>query len=165
VASQYVPDPVDSLVIHPTETHKEIAAVVRDRYGNFSRFDSSVTWESGDSGIVQVGTPDKPYVCRIERVANVEKGNSGTTFALCKKGGLTIGTVRVVVCAAIIYVRCLEGLPIYYKPRVVKEFYNLRGQKLPLYGIRHADGIVLERVIAPDGKANIRKIIPETKSR
>ena len=166
VASQYAPDPVDSLVILPTETHKEIAAVVRDRFGNFFRFDTSVTWESGDSGIVQVGTPDKPYVCRIDRVANVEKGNSGTAFVLCKKGGLTIGTVRVDVRSAIIYVKSLEGLPVFHKPGAAKkEFYNLRGQKLPLYGIRHADGIVLERIIQPDSKANFRKIIPEIKSR
>jgi hypothetical protein len=163
VVSQYIPDPVDSVVLLATETHKEIAAVIRDRFGNFSRFDSSVTWESGDSGIVQVRTPDKPYVCRIERV---EKGNSATTFVLCKKGGLTIGTAKVVVRSGIIYVRCLEGLPTFSTPRAVKkEFYNLRGQKLPLYGIRHADGIVLERIIEPDGKTNFRKIIPAIKSR
>jgi hypothetical protein len=46
-----------------------------------------------------------------------------------------------------------------------KEYYNLRGQKLPLYGIKRTGGIVLERMIGPDGKANIRKVIPEMKSR
>jgi hypothetical protein len=161
-----VPNPVDSLVILATETQKEIAAVVRYKLGNFFRFDTSVTWESGYSGIVQVRTPDKPYICRVERVANVEKGNSGTTFVLCKKDGLTIATVRVVVRSAIIYAKCLERLPVFHTPGAAKkEFYNLRGQKLPLYGIRHTDGIVLERIIEPSEKASIRKIVPEIKSR
>lgn len=37
------------------------------------------------------------------------------------------------------------------------EFFNLRGQKLPLYGIKHTDGILIERVIEPTGKISVRK--------
>jgi hypothetical protein len=43
--------------------------------------------------------------------------------------------------------------------KAIHEYYNLRGQKLPLYGLRHADGIVLERVIEPTGKARVQKRI------
>ena len=42
------------------------------------------------------------------------------------------------------------------------EFFNLRGQRLPLNGIRHVDGIVLEKIVEPSGKANIaKKTIPK----
>ena len=43
--------------------------------------------------------------------------------------------------------------------RTVVEYYSLRGQKLPVYGIMHADGIILERTIESDGKSTIRKFI------
>jgi fibro-slime domain-containing protein len=158
VASQYAPDPVDSLVILATETHKEIAAVIRDRFGNFVRFDSSVTWQSGDSGIVQVRTPDKPYVCLVERVVNVENGNSGTTFVLCKKNGLAIGTVRVVVRAGILYARCLERSSNIHVPGASKEYYNLRGQKLEPGRTNHLSGIIFERITSSDGSIHIRKV-------
>jgi fibro-slime domain-containing protein len=47
------------------------------------------------------------------------------------------------------------------KAKITHEYYNLRGQKLSHYGIRHADGIVLERVIEPAGKVSVRKkLIP-----
>jgi hypothetical protein len=47
--------------------------------------------------------------------------------------------------------------------KAIHEYYNLRGQKLPLYGIRHADGIVLERVIEPTGKVNVQKRIQNSR--
>jgi fibro-slime domain-containing protein len=48
------------------------------------------------------------------------------------------------------------------KAKTIHDFYNLRGQKLSHYGIRHADGIVLERVIESTGKVSVRKkLIPK----
>jgi hypothetical protein len=57
------------------------------------------------------------------------------------------------------------GLIVYHqqpmvtmKKPVVGEYYNLRGQKLPLYGLKHADGIVFERKIGPAGTTRERKL-------
>ncbi len=44
-------------------------------------------------------------------------------------------------------------------------YFNLRGQRLFPDETNHINGVVLERIIAPDGKANIRKIILEMDSR
>jgi hypothetical protein len=154
-----VPRPVDSIVLGDLPSEKEIYAVLRDKFGNFAGFDSSVTWEElGDSGIVKLTVTAHPWVCLVEKV------RQGTTYVVCKSGGVTAGTVKVMVRPGT-HVVSLGEFPAIQKPKMTKEYFNLRGQKLPVYGIRHTDGIVLERIIQPNGKANIRKIIPEIKSR
>ena len=264
--------PIDSIVLSPpNDTLREIAAVFRDKYGNFLGFDFGVMWqELNDSGIIKVQTPDTPYVCRIE------SRKPGVTYVVCRKAGLTIGTVKVIVrpgapacpcgmslairphndtiiasgdslrLAALILddtagihheydtllawslvhngiggrlktqsgspntfysdsgtglyriaVMCTDvsKFPVSWPllnrsdtvnvtvagfqgvvnrmttrssakpPRTTVEYYSLRGQKLTYYGIRHTDRIVLERIIGPDGNANIRRIIYEMESR
>ncbi len=257
--------PMDSIVLSPpTDTLREIAAVFRDKYGNFLGFDSGVTWQvPNDSGIIRIETPpDTPYVCRIE------SRKSGVTYVVCRKAGLTIGTMKVMVRTGspapnpdIVKVRVINALtdvpvdsvvlilgqnitlqlqgvlypdsatwvdiygtwvfdphipsmdqlPLSYsfitfsatdtgswtlsilvpsaaqgaavgpihlrvvqnsnkvinqyhqltigQKQVVREYYSLRGQKLPFYGVGHAEGIVLERIIQSDGKSTIRKSI------
>jgi hypothetical protein len=85
--------PTDSIVLSPPkDTLKEIAAVLRDKYGNFLGFDSGVTWqELNDSGIIKVQTPNTPYVCRIE------SRKPGVTYVVCGRASLTIGTAKVIV--------------------------------------------------------------------
>jgi fibro-slime domain-containing protein len=154
-----VPNPVDSIVLGDFPAEKEIYAVLRDAYGGFAGFDTNVTWEElGDSGIVKLTTTAHPYICLVEKI------RQGTTYVLCKSGGSTVGTVKVMVRPGTKVVNPVTSSALQ-KPAKATEYFNLRGQKLPLYGIRHADGIVLERIIQPDGKANFRKIIPEIKSR
>jgi fibro-slime domain-containing protein len=151
VVSLYVPNPVDSVVFLNTETQKEIAAVVRDKFGNFARFDSIVTWESGDSGIVKVTTPDKPYICRIEKV------RSGTTYVVCKRNGSPVGTVEVIVNP---WTKAVSPVArsVLQKPARAIEYFNLRGQKLENSMNRRMSGIIFERLISSDGSVYIRKI-------
>lgn len=260
--------PMDSIVLSlPNDTLREIAAVFRDKYGNFLGFDSSVTWqELNDSGIVGVQTPDAPYICRIAA------RKPGVTYVVCRRAGLTIGTVKVIVRPGspapnpdIVKVRVINALtdepvdsvvltlgqnitlqlqgmlypdsvtwvdiygawmfdphipsmdqlPLNYSfltfnatdrglwtlsivtpfarstatlapikikviptsgvrgrissmavktDPVMLEYFNLRGQKLPLYGIRRLDGIVLERIVETNGHAVVKKALsPQVK--
>lgn len=148
-----VPNPVDSIVLGDFPPAQEIYAVLRDEFGNWAGFDTAVTWsELGDSGIVNLVVFDKPYVCRIEKV------RPGTTYVVCKSGGSVVGTVKVIVKPGT-HVLGIGRLSAVRNQKVIREFFNLRGQRLPHYGIRHADGIVLERVIESSGKASVRKKI------
>jgi hypothetical protein len=45
----------------------KVVAVLRDPFGNFMRFCTDAIWETlGDTGIISLSMPEKPYVCRIE---------------------------------------------------------------------------------------------------
>ena len=48
------------------------------------------------------------------------------------------------------------------KSKAVREFYNLRGQKLQGISASHVDGIVLERTIDQDGKVLVKRSIGST---
>ena len=157
----YIPDSVSLVSISQDDTGAQsVAAILRDKYGNFVRFSSNALWQVvGDTGIVEISTPDKPYVCAIAGL------KPGTTYIrLSDDSGSVPDTVMVENQHAKTSVRQAAGQN-RFTLKTIHEYFNLRGQKLPLYGIRHADGIVLERIIQPDGKANIRKIIPGIKSR
>ena len=62
-------------------------------------------------------------------------------------------TANVTVAGFLDVVKRLLTRSLAQSPGNAVEFYNLRGQKLLLYGITHADGIVLERVMKPDGQS------------
>jgi hypothetical protein len=62
-----------------------------------------------------------------------------------------------------VYPRDAEILPLEKQYKIIsqvadagKEFFNLRGQRLPHGGIKHANGVVLERIIGPTGKASVK---------
>lgn len=151
-----VPRPVDSIVLGDLPSEMEIYAVLRDAYGNFAGFDTSVTWKSSDTGIVKATASalDKPYVCLVEKV------RSGSTYVECNGGGLVLGTVKVIVNLGT-KTASPGARSVVQKSAKAIEYFNLRGQKLLLYGIHHADGIVLERVIGHAGKVSIvKKCIP-----
>ena len=260
------PDKVPLISFDNSNSSVTVAAVVRDPYGNFIGFCKNAIWRViGDTGVLKLSQPDKPYLCRIERtvwghvgvtlsddsssipdavpvyvpaccemwkirLVNAENGqqidsialNLGEEITLNLEGKSSVDTTRwidvmgkwslspsipsdspvpageagtwkfsplaagdamltVTVWAGIrmvafplnIQVHVVSNLKLLVgrsrifvsRKKEMAEYYNLRGQKLPLRGIRHADGIVLERIIQPDGKANFRKIIPEIKSR
>jgi hypothetical protein len=147
-----VPNPVDSIVLSDVMPSMDIYAVRRDKYGSFAGFDSTVTWEEfGDSGIVKITPLGKPYVCRVEKV------RQGTTYVLCKSGGFTVGTVKVIVHPGTKVVSP-EARSALQKPAKAVEYFNLRGQKLEPFRINHTSGIIFERIISSDGSIYIRKI-------
>jgi fibro-slime domain-containing protein len=136
-----------------TVTHS-VAAILRDKYGNFVLFSSNAVWQVvGDTGIVAISTPNKPYVCEIVGL------KPGITYIrLSDDSGSVPDTVMVDNRHLATSVRPVMR-PNRLTLKAIHEYYNLRGQKLPLYGLRHADGIVLERVIEPTGKARVQKRI------
>jgi fibro-slime domain-containing protein len=149
----YVPDTVSLVSISQGDTGAHcVAAVLRDKYGNFVRFSSNALWQVvGDIGIIAVSTPGKPYVCAITGL------KPGTTYVrLSDDSGSVPDTVMVDNWHAVTSVRPVVR-PSRLTVKAIHEYYNLRGQKLPLYGIRHADGIVVERIIEPTGKVKVRK--------
>jgi fibro-slime domain-containing protein len=134
-----------------------VAAILRDKFGNFVRFSSNALWQViGDTGIVGISTPNKPYVCAITGL------KPGTPYIrLSDDSGSVPDTVMVDNRHAKTSVR-LVVRPNRLTLKTIHEYYNLRGQKLPLYGIRHVDGIVLERIVEPSGKVNmVKKIFPK----
>ncbi len=61
------PDPVSQVGFSKNGDIAAIAAVKRDQYGNFVGFPSNALWQViGDSGVVRISTPAKPYLCMIE---------------------------------------------------------------------------------------------------
>jgi fibro-slime domain-containing protein len=155
------PSSLDSLVFSKVAEHQVAAAVIRDKYGNFVQNAQKAEWRiiSGSDAVV-MWFPDKPYL------AFFDPHNPGTALveASDTTGGVTKkDTLKIIVKDDIVSAR-LERLslrPVINSQRTVREFFNLRGQKLPLYGIKHADGIVLERIIEPGGKVDMRKkIVP-----
>ena len=151
----WVPDTVSLVSISQDDTGAHtVAAVLRDKFGNFVRFSRNALWQIiGDTGIVEISTPDKPYVCAIAGL------KPGTTYIrLSDDSGSVPDTVLVDNRHFKTPVR-----PVVGKSRLalkaIHEYYNLRGQKLTHYGILHADGIVFERVIEPTGKVTLRKAL------
>jgi fibro-slime domain-containing protein len=149
------PDTVSLVSISQDDTTAHcVAAVLRDTFGNFVRFSTNDIWQViGDTGIVAISTPNKPYVCAIVGL------KPGTTYIrLSDDSGSVPDTVMVDNRHLATSVRLMAG-PKRPVLKAIHEYYNLRGQKLPLYGIRHADGIVLERVIEPTGKVSVKKTL------
>jgi hypothetical protein len=154
-----VPHPVDSIVLGDFPPEMDIYAVLRDPYGSFVGFDTTVTWEElGDSGIVKITPLGKTYVCRVEKV------RQGTTYVLCKWDGSTVGTVKVIVHPGTRVVS-QEIFSMIQKPRLTKEYFNLRGQKLEPGRINRTNAIIFERIILSDGSICIRKINPQSSVR
>lgn len=61
------PDPVTLVSLNCKGVIDTVVAVKRDQYGNFVGFPSNVVWQVvGDTGIVRISTPVKPYLCNIE---------------------------------------------------------------------------------------------------
>ena len=147
-----VPNPVDSIVLSDVIPSMDIYAVRRDKYGSFAGFDSTVTWEElGDSGIVKLMVPVQPYICRVEKV------RQGIPHILCTKWRSTFDTLKVIVKRGTNVVS-RETVPGMKQPKVTKEYFNLRGQKLEPGRINRTNGIIFERIIASDGSICIRKI-------
>jgi fibro-slime domain-containing protein len=156
------PSPLDSLVFSGTAVPKTAVAVLRDKYGNFVEHAPKSEWKflSG-SDIARMSFPVRPYLAVIEALkpgtAMIEVTDTTNNFT--KKDTLKI-IVKDDILSAMF--ERLSLRPIINNQKTVREFFNLRGQKLPLYGIRHADGIVLERVIEPTGKVIVRKkLVPK----
>jgi fibro-slime domain-containing protein len=153
----YIPDTVSLVSISQDDTGAHsVAAILRDKYGNFVRFSRNAVWQVvGDTGIVGISTPDKAYVCAIVGL------KPGTTFIrLSDDSGSVPDTVAVDNRHYKTPVRALKGQS---RPtlKAIHEYYNLRGQRLPLYGVKHADGIILERVIEPSGRVSMaKKVFP-----
>jgi fibro-slime domain-containing protein len=151
----WVPDTVSMVSISQDDSGVHtVAAILRDKYGNFVRFGSNAIWQViGDTGIVGISTPAKPYVCVITGL------KPGTTYIrLSDDSGSVPDTVLVDNRHFTTPVR-----PVVGKNRLalkaIHEYYNIRGQKLTRYGILHADGIVFERVIGPTGKVTLKKAL------
>lgn len=152
------PDTVSLVSISQGDTAAHcVVAVLRDTFWNFVQFSTNAVWQIvGDTGVIAISTPDKPYVCAIVGL------KPGTTYIrLSDDSGSVPDTVMVDnrhFATSVRPVKAQNRLAL----KAIHEYYNLRGQKLPLYGIRHADGIVLERVIESGGRSTIRKI-PNTR--
>jgi fibro-slime domain-containing protein len=141
---------LDSLLFSANDSQKIITALFRDRYGNFAWFDTNATWQVQENpGVIRVSAPDEPYRAVIDRLA------AGTASVKVVSGFLT-KTIAVVVSGGT-QAKSLEALSALQKPRMTKEYFNLRGQKLLLYGIRRTDGIVLERTFEPGGMITVRR--------
>jgi fibro-slime domain-containing protein len=153
------PTPFDLIPITGDQTQAYAYAVVRDKYGNFTRLATNAVWNEVGlaQGIMIISSPYKPYVGLIVRL---EDFTDGTTEVRASETGLIAdsATVKVKTTTS----SRLEFLSIAKareKARSIREFYNLRGQKLSHYGIRHADGIVLEKVIEPSGRMSMVKMV------
>jgi fibro-slime domain-containing protein len=149
------PDTVSLVSISQGDSSRHyVAAVLRDKFGNFVRFSLNAVWQViGDTGIVGISTPDKPYLCAVTGL------KPGTTYIrLSDDSGSVPDTVMVDNKNGTVSVR-----PLVVQNRLMlkatHEYYNLRGQKLQNYTIRHADGIVLERVIESGGRSVVRKMM------
>jgi fibro-slime domain-containing protein len=149
------PDTVSLVSISQDDTAaRTVAAVLRDKFGNFVRFSSNAVWQIvGDTGIIAISTPNKPCVCSIRGL------KPGTTYLrLSDDSGSVSDTVRVDNSHFATAVRSVAGARMV-TTRAICEYYNLRGQKLPsnLYGLTHVNGLVLERVVEPSGNVHITK--------
>jgi hypothetical protein len=76
---------------------------------------------------------------------------------LCKSGGSTVGTVKVMVRPGTNVVSP-EARSVLQKTTKAIEFFNLRGQRLQNSMISRTSGIIFERIISSDGSICIRKI-------
>ncbi|HUI93167.1 MAG TPA: hypothetical protein VLX68_13045 [Chitinivibrionales bacterium] len=251
------PMPVPLIYLADTNSTATVAGVVRDAYGNFVRFCRDAMWRTiGDTEVVRLSQPDKPYLCKIERtgwgnvkivlydgslsvpdtvpvqiagcccmwrlrLVNAATGrpadsvvaNPGQeiTFKLqalssCDtaawvdimgnwsiapdsdlvypvppngalswtfsasltgeylltvvfhQGAVQLDTIKVPISVRFANSILRNRLSSFgKKEKDLVEYYNLRGQKLQLYGMRHVDGIVLERIAAPSGNVTVRK--------
>lgn len=146
------PDPVTQIGFLNKGDIAAFAAVKRDQFGNFVGFPSNAIWQViGDTGIIRISTPVKPYLLTMEGL------KYGDTFIrVSDDSGSIADTVKV----RVLFFSSLERLSItkaLAKAKVIREYYNLRGQKLRSFGNSRVDGIVLERIIGPGGKASMRK--------
>lgn len=135
-----------------------IAAIVRDAYGNFIGFCKTAKWQViGDSGIVSLSIQDKPYLCNVGA-----EGDGAVLIRLSDDSASHPDSLRVNVQSShgdkIVWgaTRPMDSKPA--SKELVREHYNVRGQKLSLYGTRHALGIVLEQVIGPSGTPRENKL-------
>jgi fibro-slime domain-containing protein len=143
---------LDSLTFLVNDSQKIVAALFRDRYGNFACFDTNATWQVQENpGVIRVSAPDEPYIAVIDRI-------SAGTASIKVVSRLLTKTIAVVVSGGT-KAKTLETLSALQIPRVTKEYFNLRGRKLPsnFYGLTHANGLVFERVIEPSGNVHITK--------
>ncbi len=150
---------MDSIVFSGSVIQKTAVAIIRDTFGNFVRYSAASEWKflSG-SDAASLSFPKEPYIAFVQAI------KPGTAFVEVTdtSGGLAMkDTLKVIVKDDIVSAKSrgapLESFGTHQKPII--EYYNLCGQKLPstLYGITHADGIILERVIEPTGKVIMRK--------
>jgi hypothetical protein len=136
-----------------------VAHIVDDTAGTRPEFENLIHWSiiPGTAGRLSTTTGGKTML-------------NGAGYQYCEVVATFINPInpgQVMTDTAGIYVKKdvskvnrLEMLSVSKageKAKIIREYYNLRGQKLPLYGISHADGIVLERVIEPMGKVRVQK--------
>jgi|WetSurMetagenome_2_1015567.scaffolds.fasta_scaffold11700_2 fibro-slime domain-containing protein len=151
------PSPLDSLVFSGDSILKTAVALLRDKYGNFIDYSKNGRWNILSGGdVVEITFPTRPYIAQVKAL------KAGTAFVDVVDTTAATGkkdTLKIVVKSDFVSVR-LRGRPIESLAKTkknVSEFYNLRGQRLPLYGIKRTDGLVIERVVEPTGKVTVRK--------
>ena len=152
IARLNTPAPVPLVSIPTNGGVVIVAAVKRDKYGNFVGFPSNALWQViGDTGIIHLSCPEKPYLCAIE---GLEYGS--TLIRLSDDSGSLADTVPVENGHGETSAKEKKSLVSGKSPATL-EYYNLRGQKLRLFGNSRVEGIVLERTIGPGNKLIVKR--------
>jgi fibro-slime domain-containing protein len=146
------PAPVSLVSIPQSGGIVTVAAVKRDPDGNFVKFPSNAIWQViGDTGIIRISTPDKPYLCLIE---GLKYGN--TLIRLSDTNGSVADTMAVQNRHIEVSVKGKSPFISRAAPSTL-EYFNLRGRKLPGIGSARCDGVIFERIVDPLGKMSVRK--------
>ena len=153
------PAPIRLMTLLPKDS-QTIVAVMRDKFGNFIEFCTTAKWQViGDSGVVTLSTTGKPYLCNVKAISD----GATALIRLSDVIGSYPDTLSVLIqTSSSKAINNPQPMVIMKKP-VVRGYYNLRGQKLPLCGAKHADGIVFERMIGPAGTIHERKLAAQKK--
>jgi fibro-slime domain-containing protein len=136
----------DTLGIHP-EMSSQISSLC-DWTLSPAGTASSLRNVQGDSNMFYANTPDQTFVIVVKYNgppdgAFVQRADQCTVYV--KPGPVSNRLEQLSVSKA------LE------KTKIIREFYNLRGQRLRGLGNSHVDGIVFERIIGPNGAASVKR--------